>query len=727
MMPRTRPIEAPLGETEHSTDWAAPVRLDEMPFFRALPAKWLEALAAAADRLVLAAGTVLERAGERSDHLYALVRGAVRLGGGTMTDAIEEGPGAVFGMGPITGDAEPASVEVLQTCELLCWRQSALERLFAAEPALREQLATRLSLRGRRREIEEVVHHSYLFRDASPILLRRLVDRSALARYSAGDTLFRQGDDGDALFLIVRGDVRLLREVEGSARSVAVLSRGDCVGEIALLFGGPQTASAIAATDVEALIVGQGASDALFAQSRGFVRLARSLAGERVELLERFEARRPLLVWVSNLSSYPTEGLALLMAQAMRAHLGEDASVLVLEDAGSAPTSATTSGGVKRLTAPFDAVDATLPHAERRGYTFCCAAPNVAPRAYQALGARFGIELRFLDHGLAPLHRAERFVHDVWVSANRTQRSAGDLRLPLDRYVNLTAPDLERASPRVAAALGRIARAIAHRRVGIALSGGGAWGYAHCVLLRRLVQAGIPIDVVAGSSFGSVVGAMYACHGLDGLDRLEEIHWKAGVVAALSTLSSWAVERTIMHWCGNPDLAELDPTFLPVAVDVLTCRETAFRSGPLATGVRASCAFPGVYSPAIRDGRRYVDGAITNNVPVSALRDEGADFVIASAIMPAPPPRSLEHHGTRLGAAWAELSPIGRARDMMRSILLLGHSVSRGLASTADVVFSPDLSPYLLYEWGKAPQIMALTERQVGDAVATAVRRYSAL
>jgi NTE family protein len=722
-----KPSAAPLVESRRAGEASAPVQLEEMPFFRALPAAWLEALAAAVDRPVLTAGTVLERAGERSDHLYALVQGAVRLGSTATTGAIEEGPGAVFGMGPVTGDAEPANVEVLQTCEVLRWSRHALERLFAVEPGLREQLATRLSLRGRRREIEEVVHQAYLFRDASPILLRRLVDLSALARFSAGDYLFRQGDNGDALYLIVRGDVRLVREVEGGARSVAMLSRGDCVGEIALLFGAPHTASAIAATDVEALIVGQGAGDALFAQSRAFVRLARSIAGERVELLQRHEARRPLLVWVSNSSRYPTEGLALLLAQAMRANLGEDASVVVLQDAGSAPSSATTAGGVRRLTAPFDAVDAAITRTERPGYALCCAAPDVAPRAYQALGARFAAELRFLDHGVAPLHRAERFVHDVWVSANRAQRSAGDLRLPLDENVNLVAPDLGRASPRVAAALGRIARAIAHRRVGIALSGGGAWGYAHCVLLRALVEAGIPIDVVAGSSFGSVVGAMYACHGLDGLDQLEEIHREAGLVAALSTLSSWTVERAIKHWCGNADLAELDPTFLPVAVDVLTCRETAFRSGSLATAVRGSCAFPGVYSPAIRDGRRYVDGAITNNVPVSALRDEGADFVIASAIMPAPPPRSLEHHRTWLGRAWAELSPIGRARDIMRSVLLLGHSVSRDLASTADVVFAPDLAPYLLYEWGKAPQIMALAERQVGDAVATAVRRYSAL
>jgi predicted acylesterase/phospholipase RssA len=433
------------------------------------------------------------------------------------------------------------------------------------------------------------------------------------------------------------------------------------------------------------------------------------------------------LVWVSNSSRHPTEGLALLTAQAMRANLGEDASLLVLGRAGSATTTTATAGGVRRVAVPLGAVDTTLAATIPSRYVLCCAEPGVEARAYEALGARLTTELRFLEHGLAPLHRAERFVHDVWVSPRRARRSAGDLRLPLDDHADLIAPDLHRVAPSAAVALGRIARAIARRRVGIALSGGGALGYAHCAFLRGLVKAGIPIDVVAGSSFGSVVGAMYACHGLAGLDRLEQIHLQAGVAAALCVVSSWPVEHMIERFAGRHDLADLDPTFLPVAVDLLTATETIFRAGPLSTGVRASCAFPGFYGPAIRDGRRYVDGGITNNVPVSALRDEGADFVIASMIMPSPAPRSLEHHGTWIGRAWAQLSPIGRARDVTRSLLLLCHSVSRDLASDADVVFSPDLTPYLLNEWGKAARIIEAAERQIDDAVATAVRLYAAL
>src|SRR5581483_12225880 len=95
------------------------------------------------------------------------------------------------------------------------------------------------------------------------------------------------------------------------------------------------------------------------------------------------------------------------------------------------------------------------------------------------------------------------------------------------------------------------------------------------------------------------------------------------------------------------------------------------------------------------------------------LRDEGADFVIASSIIPPPDPRPLEHHGWRLGRLWAALSQIGRARDITRALLRLGHSLSRELAASAEVVFSPSLSPYSVNDWGKAPQIVALAEQQL--------------
>src|SRR5581483_8055809 len=93
------------------------------------------------------------------------------------------------------------------------------------------------------------------------------------------------------------------------------------------------------------------------------------------------------------------------------------------------------------------------------------------------------------------------------------------------------------------AALGRLARAIAGRRVGVALSGGGAWGYAHLALLRALDEARVPIGVIAGASLGAAIGGVYAQRGVAGLDALLDAHRRIHLAAALSVISTRAIER----------------------------------------------------------------------------------------------------------------------------------------------------------------------------------------
>jgi NTE family protein len=693
----------------------------EIAFFRGMPAVAIDALEKCGVPVQFVGGEALATAGTATRHLQVLMRGTVRISSPTGGLDIEEGAGAVWGAGPVTGAPERLDIEAHAGGEALRWDASELERLFAVDPHLRVQLATRLSLRDRRREIEELLRHAFLFRETSPNLIRRLVELSTLAHFLPGEHVCRQGDVGDALFVLVRGEVRIVVTGATGTQTLSVLHEGDCFGETSLISGEPRMASAVAASDAEILIVGKRAFDGLAEQSRAFMRRARALSEERV-VLNR--PRPPRLVWIDNRTRLSTETLASLVAQALHADHGE--RTVLLSISGSA-TSATTNNvvmGSRRLVARLGdpLIETTLQQSDE-AYVLCYGVPGEEAAVYSALGRHFATELRFHDHGLAALHHAEKFVHDVWVGHGREHRSPGDLRLPLDGALDAS---LSHLRPSVREALGRIARAVGHRRVGVALSGGGAWGFAHCVLLRGLVKAGIPIDVLAGSSFGSIVGAMYACRGVDGLEELIDLRDRMGFAAALCMATTWPVEYVAERLMGRVLLADLDPVFLPVAVDVLEGAEVFFRSGTLAAGVRASCAFPGLYGPALHGGRRYVDGAMTNNVPVSALRDEGADFVIASTIMPRPAPRPLEHHASRLGRAWAEISPLGRVLDVTRSLMLLGHSVSRDLASTADVVFSPDLSPYLLNEWGKAHFIVEKAEQQLAPTVAAAVRQYAA-
>jgi NTE family protein len=231
-------------------------------------------------------------------------------------------------------------------------------------------------------------------------------------------------------------------------------------------------------------------------------------------------------------------------------------------------------------------------------------------------------------------------------------------------------------------ALSRWARAITGRRVGLALSGGGVWGFYHVHLLRRLAALDVPVDFLSSASMGSLVGAYYCGtardgrEGLDGLRRLQ--HRAKGGHLSAAALSS-VVTTQAMEWLVRGDLGELSleelPThLLPVTTDLTTGRCVVLEKGPLSLAVRASGSAPGVWAPTLQPPARYVDGAFTSMVPVEVLLNAGADLVFSSNIFPMG-----HHHAARpllpgaVGLFLSALNPVARARDLLASGVLLLH------------------------------------------------------
>jgi len=269
----------------------------------------------------------------------------------------------------------------------------------------------------------------------------------------------------------------------------------------------------------------------------------------------------------------------------------------------------------------------------------------------------------------------------------------------------------------VRAAFSRIARHMTDRMVGLALGGGAAWGYAHLPLLRGLYHAGIPIDVIAGVSVGSMVGALYASRGLAGLDALSSSRIELTLRAAACLVSSRGAAAFMRRHLRHRWLEELPLPFFPIAVDIQASREQIFSRGSIADAVRASCSLPGVFGSTEYAGRRYVDGCVMNNVPVSALVEEGADLIIASSVIPAP-----------RGAERARpMRPLSRIADSLRALFLLYNATGLQQAAAADVVFSPDLSEFSPVDFAKAPAIIERAERDAELAVSEALERYRVL
>ncbi len=172
------------------------------------------------------------------------------------------------------------------------------------------------------------------------------------------------------------------------------------------------------------------------------------------------------------------------------------------------------------------------------------------------------------------------------------------------------------------------------KRVGLALGGGAARGLAHVGVLQVLECEGIPIDYIAGTSAGSVAGAVYAA-GLRGEDLLQaalRVRWRdfARPVWPRRGLASFAkLESYLVKTIGDLTFADLEIPYAAVAVDLETCQQVVLREGRVAPAVRASCSVPGLVTPVELAGRALTDGGIVNNLPISVVRDMGADVVIA--------------------------------------------------------------------------------------------------
>ena len=169
-------------------------------------------------------------------------------------------------------------------------------------------------------------------------------------------------------------------------------------------------------------------------------------------------------------------------------------------------------------------------------------------------------------------------------------------------------------------------------KAGIALGGGGARGFGHIGVLRAFEENGISFDYVAGTSVGSLVGALYA-YGLNAAEiekialGLKESDIKTSKFIFVSSKTT-GIEKIVRDAIGEADIKDLRKKFAAVAVDIGNGEETVFYEGNAAKCVAASCCVPIVFSPVVIDGRRYVDGGLSNNVPADIVRYMGADVVV---------------------------------------------------------------------------------------------------
>lgn len=237
-------------------------------------------------------------------------------------------------------------------------------------------------------------------------------------------------------------------------------------------------------------------------------------------------------------------------------------------------------------------------------------------------------------------------------------------------------------------------------KIGLALGGGFARGLAHIGVLKVLEEEGIPIDFIAGTSVGSVIGASYA----SGVSAKE-----LGEIASLvrfKDFSRWTVSRFGLF--SNDKMADFlnkvlrcktfEECRIPLAIaatDILTGEPAVFTQGNLVDPVRASCAYPGMFLPVNINGRLLVDGLLAHAVPAVPVRDLGAERVIS----------------VYLAARWVKPRGPRHVFDIIGQCFSIAQDKMCGpWKAVSDVVVEPDIGDFGYDDFARANELVKAGE-----------------
>ncbi len=481
-----------------------------------------------------------------------------------------------------------------------------------------------------------------------------------------GATVFRRGDAGNVMYLLLDGQVAL--EIDGIP--VGLCGPGQWFGELALFTAGPRTADARVVMDATLIRVDRAGWGELAARSpRLLASLCERLSRQLRAAAEQQRRSRTVVACGAETASL----IASLRRQFPRRELR------LLDADGPA-----LGRELAELTAPDVLVIATAP-----------AARELADRVVVPVAGGWSI-------------------------------TPGYGGRPVDVIRGRTPQD----------ALDRVARRLAGGTIGLALGAGGAYGFAHIGLVQALEDRGVPIDYVAGTSMGAIIGACVAA-GLGGGRMQEFAHsvaqrYRSVVLRDLDLRGrSLLTGRAVMGVLAELDelrsasFETLDVPFVAIATDIDTGTEVTIGSGPLLYGIQPSFTMPNIFPPCVRDGRPLIDGAMVNPVPVNRVRALGADVVIALQPIPPLAPAPRDSVGGLFGRArWiTRLLPIGVRGTLesfevsVRSFQALWRQLAIESAANADVLVTPDLERFFFLQFGAAEEIIEAGRRAAEEVV----------
>jgi lysophospholipid hydrolase len=692
-----------------------------------------DSLAAEMDVVTLAPGETLFREGDAGDALYVLIAGSLDItmraadGSDLPVDALA--PGAVVGeMALLTGQRRSATVTARAPAELTRLRRDDFVRLGAMRPAIVEGLIGAIRHRLRRTELTVVL--TDWFGPLDVATRHELEARLEWITLAGGEVLYREGDTGDSMYLVVSGRLRAV----ASSALPREAGRGECVGELAPLSGEPREATVVALRDSDLVRLPR---ELIEGNASLMAKLARLLARRSMVRAERAPLRACTFAFVPISKGLD---LDLVVRRFHEAFGGADEALRL--DAATFDREFGREGAAALPREHALAVTLTSWLSQREAehrFVLYQGDPGGTPWTQRCIRQADRVVLVADAKGDPAPGALERAVRQ------HKEASEIDLVLVHDDDTPMPSGTLAWLEPRDTtthhhvrlgslADLARVARLLSGRAHGLVCSGGGARGYVHIGLLRAMEERGITVDAIVGTSMGALVAGGIGlgrdwsfCRdratAFGDPKRLIDVTFP--VVALAKSHRVTSMLRAIF---GDVRIEDLWVPYACVSTNLTRGERTVHDRGPLWEAVRASLAIPGVFTPVLSGGDVLVDGGITSNYPVDLMRERlGSGIVIGSNAFPlreVAKPYDFGHavSGWRFLGRW--LNPLGR-RPLAPSILdtLMGATLINSryrveaMAAHADLNVGYPVEAIDPLAFDQVDEIIGIGHRAGGEAL----------
>ncbi|HET9265277.1 MAG TPA: cyclic nucleotide-binding and patatin-like phospholipase domain-containing protein [Vicinamibacterales bacterium] len=693
-----------------------------------------------ADRMspvTLADGEAVIRQGATCEALFLVLSGALTVSTTDRHGAVhvvdEVGPGDLAGeMNIFLRSPAAATMRARGVVQLAALSKAAFDGFSDRWPAAALALVEALRPRLRRQRLRTVLHMSDMFGDVARSALLDLESECQMMALYGGEVLFRQGDGGDEMYIVVSGRLRVVSVAsDGSETLLAELGIGETVGEMAVISGEPRSATVYASRDTQlARLTKAGVTRVLERHPQAMLLMLTDRVVSRLRVMSRGEPRRAAVRTIAVLPASPDVPLGefctmlstALERLAPTLHLTSERVDSSLGRRGAAQAHDREGGGAGLLEwlAGLESVHRFVVYQADRGlspWTERCV--RQADRIVLAANAAGSEAPGEIETELLAGRRVSRTpVTLVLVHPAATSTPVGTARW-------LTARSIERhlhVRRDALADFERVARFISGAAVGLTLGGGFTRGLAHIGVLRALAELKIPVDAIGGASIGAIVGAQWAI----GWDSSRMVHeTRTGFAEAFDDMTlpflalqrGGKVSRFVRGVFQDVQIEDLWSPYFSVSANLNRAELKVHTSGALAEAVLASARVPGVFPPMVLDGELHVDGGLIDNVPVDVMRSFSNEGIVIGVDV--SPPHGLDEvadYGEDVSgwrAVWDRLKPARARRAYPPSILLVlmraiefgGISYRRDKAAMADLYLTPEVRHFNRIDFRRAADI----------------------